>query len=70
VSTEALDEIAVEGLVCELPVLFSFVFFDGLSFGASDDLNKPHSPRFSPSRFLGLPSDMLVGAIPVILYCW
>jgi hypothetical protein len=47
VSTEALDEIAIEGFGCELPVFFSFVFFDGLSFGASDDLNKPHSPRFS-----------------------
>jgi hypothetical protein len=69
VSTKALDEIAVEGFVCELPVVFSFVFFDGLSFGASDDLNKLHSPRFSRSRFLGIASDMLVGAVPGILYC-
>jgi hypothetical protein len=69
VSTEVLDEIAVEGFVCELPVFFSFVFFDGLSFGASDNLNKPHSSRISRSRFLGVASEMLVGAVPGILYC-
>jgi hypothetical protein len=57
VSTEVLDEIGIDRFICELPVFFSFVVFDGLSFRSSG---------ISQACILSILSNMLVGAIPGI----